>query len=73
MTYAGAFLDRDDITRSDLRRLLVLLRHVLPVRLVDVRQRRALIDPTQFIVGGDKYRKMSHELRFSSPPKTAGA
>jgi outer membrane receptor protein involved in Fe transport len=78
MTYAGAFLDRDDITRSDYADYSFFYDTCCQYGSSMYDNDGALIDPTQFIVGGDKYKKMSHELRFSSPAEnrwrlTAGA
>jgi len=78
MTYAGAFLDRDDTTRSDYADYSFFYDTCCGYGSSMYDNDGTLIDPTQFIVGGDKYKKMSHELRFSSPSEnrwrlTAGA
>jgi len=78
LTYAGAFLDRDDTTRSDYADYSFFYDTCCQYGSSMYDNDGALIDPTQFIVGGDKYKKMSHELRVSSPAEnrwrvTAGA
>ena len=78
LTYAGAFLDRDDTTRSDYADYSFFYDTCCEYGSSMVDNDGELIDPTQFIVGGDKYKKTSHELRLSSPAEnrwrlTAGA
>jgi len=78
LTYAGAFLDRDDTTRSDYADYSFFYDTCCSYGSSMYDNDGAYIDPTQFIVGGDKYKKMSHELRVSSPSEnrwrlTAGA
>jgi outer membrane receptor protein involved in Fe transport len=67
LTYAGAYLDRDDTTRSDYADYSFFYDTCCEYGSSMVDNDGALIDPTQFIVGGDKYKKTSHELRLSSP------
>jgi iron complex outermembrane receptor protein len=78
LTYAGAFLDRDDTTRSDYADYSFFYDTCCQYGSSMYDNDGVLIDPTQFIVGGDKYKKTSHELRLSSPAEnrwrvTAGA
>ncbi|MEO8017214.1 MAG: TonB-dependent receptor [Pseudomonadota bacterium] len=67
LTYAGAHLDRDDTTRSDYADYSFFYDTCCQYGSSMYDNDGALIDPTQFIVGGDKYKKTSHELRLSSP------
>jgi iron complex outermembrane receptor protein len=67
LVYAGAFLDRDDTTRSDYADYSFFYDTCCEYGSSMVDNDGELIDPTQFIVGGDKYKKTSHELRLSSP------
>jgi outer membrane receptor protein involved in Fe transport len=67
LTYAGAYLDRDDTTRSDYADYSFFYDTCCQYGAYMYDNDGALIDPTQFIVGSDKYKKTSHELRLSSP------
>jgi iron complex outermembrane receptor protein len=67
LTYAGAQLDRDDTTRSDYADYSFFYDTCCSYGSSMYDNDGVLIDPTQFIVGGDKYKKTSHELRLSSP------
>jgi outer membrane receptor protein involved in Fe transport len=67
LTYAGAFLDRDDTTRSDYADYSFFYDTCCQYGNYIYDNDGTLIEPTQFIVGSDKYRKTSHELRLSSP------
>jgi outer membrane receptor protein involved in Fe transport len=67
LTYAGAHLDRDDTTRSDYADYSFFYDTCCSYGSSMYDNDGTLIDPTQFIVGGDKYKKTSHELRLSSP------
>ena len=64
---------RRAITRPGLHRLFVLLRHAVRLRCLFPRQRRPLINPSQYIIGRDHYTKTSHELRIASPQATGCA
>jgi iron complex outermembrane receptor protein len=67
LTYAGAHLDRDDVTRSDYADYSFFYDTCCSYGSSMYDNDGVLIDPTQYIVGGDKYKKTSHELRVSSP------
>jgi outer membrane receptor protein involved in Fe transport len=67
MTYAGAWLKRDDDTKSDYADYAFFYDACCEYGNYFYDNDGALIDPSQFIVGTDRYRKQSHELRFSSP------
>jgi iron complex outermembrane receptor protein len=67
LTYAGAHLDREDTTRSDYADYSFFYDTCCQYGSSMYDNDGVLIDPTQFIVGGDKYKKTSHELRLSSP------
>ncbi|HEU4592217.1 MAG TPA: TonB-dependent receptor [Steroidobacteraceae bacterium] len=67
MTYAGAYLKRDDDTKSDYADYAFFYDSCCGYGNYFYDNDGALIDPSQFIVGTDRYKKQSHELRFSSP------
>jgi iron complex outermembrane receptor protein len=67
LTYAGAHLDRDDTTRSDYADYAFFYDTCCGYGSYMYDNDGTLIDPTQAIVGGDKYKRTSHELRLSSP------
>jgi outer membrane receptor protein involved in Fe transport len=67
MTYAGAYLKRDDDTKSDYADYAFFYDSCCGYGSYFYDNDGALIDPSQFIAGSDRYKKQSHELRFSSP------
>jgi len=67
VTYAGAHLRRDVDTRSDYADYSFFYDSCCSYGAYMYDNDGALIDPSQFIVGSDKYGKQSHELRFASP------
>lgn len=72
ITYAGAYLDRDIDSFSDYTDYAVAY-DILYAQTGGsfssyfTNAAGAFIDPGQHILGADRYKKMSHELRFSSP------
>jgi iron complex outermembrane recepter protein len=78
LTYAGAYLKRDDKTESDYADYSFFYDTCCGYGAYMYDNAGALIDPSQFINGSDHYTKQSHELRVSSPSEnrwrlTAGA
>ena len=78
LTYAGAYLKRDDHTRSDYADYSFFYDTCCGYGSYMYDNAGDLIDPSQFIQGSDHYTKQSHELRVSSPAEnrwrlTAGA
>jgi iron complex outermembrane recepter protein len=67
MTYAGAWLKRDDDTKSDYADYSFFYDVCCGYGAYAYDNDGNLIDPSQFIKGSDRYKKQSHELRFSSP------
>ncbi|HEU4693572.1 MAG TPA: TonB-dependent receptor, partial [Vicinamibacterales bacterium] len=67
LTYAGAYLKRDDDTESDYADYSFFYDTCCLYGQYMVDNDYTLIDPTQFIQGTDRYKKQSHELRVSSP------
>jgi outer membrane receptor protein involved in Fe transport len=67
VTYAGAYLDRKDETRSDYVDYSYYYDACCGYGSYIYDDNGELIDPTQYILGTDKYTKQSHELRISSP------
>ena len=67
VTYAGAYLDRKDETRSDYVDYSYYYDSCCLYGTYIFDEAGTYIDPTQYILGKDKYTKQSHELRISSP------
>ena len=68
LTYAGAYLKRDDDTESDYADYSFFYDGpCCEYGQFMYDNDYTLIDPTQFIQGTDRYKKQSHELRVSSP------
>jgi len=67
MTYAGSWLKRDDDTKSDYADYSFFYDVCCGYGAYAYDNDGNLIDPSQFIDGSDRYKKQSHELRFSSP------
>jgi iron complex outermembrane recepter protein len=67
ITYAGAHLNRKDETRSDYADYSFFYDTCCGYGSYMYDNDGTLIDPSQSIVGSDKYTKQSHELRFTSP------
>ena len=67
VTYAGAYLDRKDETRQDYVDYSYYYDACCGSGASIYDDNGELIDPTQYILGKDKYTKQSHELRISSP------
>jgi outer membrane receptor protein involved in Fe transport len=67
MTYAGAYLKRDDDTRQDYADYSFFYDVCCGYGAYAYDNDDNLIDPSQAIIGSDRYKKQSHELRFSSP------
>jgi iron complex outermembrane receptor protein len=67
LTYAGAYLKRDDDTESDYADYSFFYDTCCQYGEFMYDNDYTLIDPTQFIQGSDRYKKQSHELRVSSP------
>jgi outer membrane receptor protein involved in Fe transport len=67
MTYAGAYLKRDDDTKSDYADYSFFYDVCCGYGAYAYDNDGNLVDPSQFITGSDRYKKQSHELRFSSP------
>jgi outer membrane receptor protein involved in Fe transport len=67
MTYAGAYLKRDDDTKSDYADYSFFYDVCCGYGEYAYDNDGNLVDPSQFIAGSDRYKKQSHELRFSSP------
>jgi iron complex outermembrane recepter protein len=68
VVYAGSYLNREDWTHQDYVDYSFF--YDAPPHSYGTYYRDdagAMIDPTQFIVGHDKYKMQSHELRISSP------
>jgi iron complex outermembrane receptor protein len=78
LTYAGAYLKRDDRTEQDYADYSFFYDTCCGYGAYMYDNAGDLIDPSQFINGSDHYTKQSHELRVSSPAEnrwrlTAGA
>ncbi|MEJ1961899.1 MAG: TonB-dependent receptor [Gammaproteobacteria bacterium] len=68
LTYAGAFLKRDDHTRTDYSDYSLAYDISIPSYTAPIVDNSGNhIDPTQWIQGIDRYQKQSHELRLASP------
>jgi iron complex outermembrane receptor protein len=67
VTYAGAYLKRDDDTKQDYADYSFFYDSCCAYGLYAYDNDYTLVDPSQFIAGSDRYKKQSHELRFSSP------
>ncbi len=67
LTYAGAYLKRDDDTESDYSDYSFFYDSCCQYGMSMYDNDYVLIDPSQFIDGSDRYKKQSHELRISSP------
>ena len=67
LTYAGAYLKRDDDTQSDYADYSFFYDTCCAYGSSAYDNNGDLIDPSQFITGTDRYTKHSHELRISSP------
>jgi outer membrane receptor protein involved in Fe transport len=67
VTYAGAQLNRSVQTNSDYADYAFFYDTCCGYGAYMYDNDGTLLDPSQFIVGRDKYRKQSHELRVSSP------
>jgi iron complex outermembrane receptor protein len=67
LTYAGAYLKRDDDTDSDYADYSFFYDTCCGYGAYMYDNDYTLIDPTQYIQGTDRYKKQSHELRVSSP------
>jgi outer membrane receptor protein involved in Fe transport len=67
VTYAGAYLDRKDETRSDYVDYSYYYDACCGYGSYVYDEAGEYIDPTQYILGKDKFTKQSHELRISSP------
>jgi len=67
LTYAGAYLNRNIDTRSDYSDYSFFYDTCCGYGSYMYDNDYTLIDPSQFIVGGDHFNKQSHELRVSSP------
>jgi len=67
VTYAGAYLKRDVNTHSDYADYSFFYDTCCGYGAYMYDNDYTLIDPSQFIVGTDRYTKQSHELRFTSP------
>ncbi len=67
LTYAGAQLNRSVNTESDYADYAFFYDTCCGYGSYMYDNDGTLLDPSQFIVGRDKYRKQSHELRVSSP------
>jgi outer membrane receptor protein involved in Fe transport len=68
ITYAGAFLKRNDSSRTDYSDYSLAYDISIPSYtdpIVDNSGNH--INPTQWILGKDRYQKISHELRIASP------
>jgi len=70
IVYAGSYLNREDWTHQDYVDYSFFYDSAPSYYGTYYRDDAgAMIDPTQFIVGHDKYQMQSHELRISSPPE----
>jgi len=67
LTYAGAYMKRDDDTRSDYSDYAFFYDTCCQYGSYMYDNDYVLIDPSQYIKGSDRYTKQSHELRISSP------
>jgi len=67
LTYAGAYLKRDDDTQSDYADYSFFYDTCCAYGSSAYDNNGDLVDPSQFITGTDRYTKQSHELRVSSP------
>jgi len=67
VTYAGAYLNRKDETRQDYVDYSYYYDSCCGYGAYIYDEAGAYIDPTQYILGQDRYTKHSHELRISSP------
>jgi outer membrane receptor protein involved in Fe transport len=67
VTYAGAFLKRDDETQSDYTDYSFFYDQQLGYATYFTDDAGNLIDPSMYILGDDGYRKQSHELRVATP------
>ena len=65
LVYAGAYMQRKVDTQSDYSDYSFFYDTAYGAYITD--NAGALINPTQYVVGKDKYTKQSHELRLSSP------
>lgn len=67
VTYAGAFLKRDDKTTSDYSDYSFFYDNVLGYGAYYTDAVGDPVNPQQYILGDDAYRKQSHELRIATP------
>ncbi|HKE44914.1 MAG TPA: TonB-dependent receptor [Steroidobacteraceae bacterium] len=68
IVYAGSYLNREDWTHSDYVDYSYFYDSCCGYGSYIFDNTGTPIDPTQFIVGHDRYKMQSHELRISSPP-----
>jgi outer membrane receptor protein involved in Fe transport len=67
IVYAGSYLNREDWTHQDYVDYSFYYDQCCGYGSYVVDDAGNFIDPTQFIIGKDKYKMQSHELRISSP------
>jgi iron complex outermembrane recepter protein len=67
LVYAGSYLDRDVDANLDYADYSFFYDQLLGYGKYFYDDDGALIDPSQFIQGKDRYKKFSHEIRISSP------
>lgn len=68
MVYAGSYLKRDVDTRQDYSDYSYWYDYCCQYGEFMYDDDGVLVDPSQFITGKDKYRRYTHELRFSTDP-----
>ena len=76
ITYAGGYMNRHDHTRTDYSDYSLLYdQNTTYVAYfesnVEPNTRQRPINPSQHIIGTDQYRKMSHELRVTTPKESS--
>ncbi len=68
LVYAGSFLKRDDSSRTDYSDYSLAYDISIPSYTAPIVDNSGnQIDPTQWILGKDRYQRHSHELRLASP------
>jgi outer membrane receptor protein involved in Fe transport len=67
LTYAFAYLDRHDETESDYSDYALWYDTLYAYGASIYDDSGALVDPSQFIKGVDRFKRQSHELRITSP------
>ena len=68
LVYAGSFLKRDDSTRTDYSDYSLAYDNAIASYTAPIVDNSGNhINPTQWILGKDRYQRHSHELRLSSP------